>query len=146
MKPRYPQLQSQPVQRTHRKGIQHLHLLKITDLTTGIAPPSGTADKRKDLLVLSRCRARREHLKGYQGLAPENQGRHLASTVFCVPCSLDRARYSLVVYRSTSLIPLGPYSRPMPRILGGSLGGLAFLYERGTPVTAKARPTHKSPA
>ena len=39
-------------------------------------------------------------------------------------------------YMGTSLIrkhtPLGPYRRPMPRVLGG----WAFSYGRGTPVTA----------
>ena len=41
-------------------------------------------------------------------------------------------------YRGTSLIrkrtPLGPYRRPVPRVLGESWGGGAFSYERGTPV------------
>ena len=41
-------------------------------------------------------------------------------------------------YRATSLtrkrLPLGPYSRPMPRALRWSFGG-AVSYERGTPVT-----------
>ena len=38
---------------------------------------------------------------------------------------------SNVAYRGTSLIrkrtPLGPYSRPTPRVLGGSLGGGRFI-------------------
>ena len=29
---------------------------------------------------------------------------------------------------------VGPSSRPMPRVLGGGLGGWAFSYGRGTPV------------
>ena len=37
----------------------------------------------------------------------------------------------LKVYRGTSVIrkrtPVGPYSRTMPRVLGGSQGGLRFL-------------------
>ena len=41
-------------------------------------------------------------------------------------------------YRGTSLIrkrtPRGPYRRPMPRVLGGVLGGWAFCYGRSTPV------------
>ena len=41
-------------------------------------------------------------------------------------------------YRSTSPIRkcllIGPYRRPMPRVLGGVLGGWTFSYERGTPV------------
>ena len=41
-------------------------------------------------------------------------------------------------YRGTSLIrkriPLGPYRRPMSRVLKGVLGGFAFSYGRGTPV------------
>ena len=28
-------------------------------------------------------------------------------------------------------IPLGPYRRPMPRVLGGSLGGERFLMSEG---------------
>ena len=39
-------------------------------------------------------------------------------------------------YRGTSLIgkhtPIGPCRRPMPRVLGGVLGGWAFSYGRGT--------------
>ena len=30
--------------------------------------------------------------------------------------------------------PLGPYRRPIPRVQGGSWGGGAFSYGRGTPV------------
>jgi hypothetical protein len=30
--------------------------------------------------------------------------------------------------------PLGPYRKPMPRVLGGVLGVWAFSYGRGTPV------------
>jgi hypothetical protein len=51
----------------------------------------------------------------------------------------------LCAYRGNSLIRKqpypGPYCRPMPRVLGGSqgprgvLGGWAFSYERGSPVT-----------
>ena len=40
--------------------------------------------------------------------------------------------------RGTSLIrkrtPLGPYRRPVPRVLGGFPGGWRFSYGRGTPV------------
>ena len=36
-------------------------------------------------------------------------------------------------------IPLGPYRRPMPRVLGGVLGGWAFSYEQGTPVLSMPR-------
>jgi len=47
------------------------------------------------------------------------------------------------VHRCTSLItsppPVRPYSSPMPRVLGGVLGGWAFSYERGTPVLQKLR-------
>ena len=47
-----------------------------------------------------------------------------------------------VHYRGTSLVrkctPLGPYRRPMPRVLGGVLGGWAFSYWRGTPVAGDA--------
>ena len=42
------------------------------------------------------------------------------------------------LYKGTSLTikrtPLGPYRRPVPRVLGGFLGGWAVSYERGTPV------------
>ena len=52
---------------------------------------------------------------------------------------LPDARFKLgCCYRGTSLIrirlPLGPYRRPMPRVLGGGYGGWAFSYGRGTPV------------
>ena len=35
--------------------------------------------------------------------------------------------------------PLGPYRRPVPRVLGGISGGLAFYYGRGTPVHTRQR-------
>jgi hypothetical protein len=39
------------------------------------------------------------------------------------------------MYRGTSKrTPPGPYREPMPMVLGGSPGGWAFSYERGTPV------------
>jgi hypothetical protein len=45
--------------------------------------------------------------------------------------------------RGTSLIrkrtPLGPFRRPMPRVLWGSSGGGAFSYERGTPVGVRSK-------
>ena len=40
------------------------------------------------------------------------------------------------IYRATSLRnrqPVGPYRRPMPRLLGGSWGGGVFPHGRGTP-------------
>jgi len=43
----------------------------------------------------------------------------------------DRPASGQIKYRGTSLIrkrtPLGPYRRPMPRVLGGSWGGGRFL-------------------
>jgi len=51
-------------------------------------------------------------------------------------------RFLVPVYRGTSLkrkrTPLVPYRRPMPRVLGGSWGGWAFSYGRGTPVLPPA--------
>ena len=48
---------------------------------------------------------------------------------------------ALPSYRGTSLTRkrtfIGPYRRPMPRVLGGSLGGGAISYERDTPVPRK---------
>ena len=48
---------------------------------------------------------------------------------FCALRTWDLA--ACIRYRGTSLIrncaPLGPYSRTMPRVLGGSLGGGRFL-------------------
>ena len=48
------------------------------------------------------------------------------------------SKSTLLRYRATSLIrnssSLGPYRRPIPRVLGGSKGGGAFFYLRGTPV------------
>ena len=52
-------------------------------------------------------------------------------------------------YRGTSVIRntplLGPYRRPMPRVLGGVLGGWAFSYERGTPVLLQGPVVSVSP-
>ena len=41
-------------------------------------------------------------------------------------------------------IPLGPYLRPMPRVLGGSWGKAAIHYGRGTPVTPAAPMSHSA--
>jgi len=52
------------------------------------------------------------------------------------------------IYRVTSLTrkrtPLGPYRRPLPRVLGGSMG-LAFVYERGTPLLKTLNPYVPTP-
>ena len=44
------------------------------------------------------------------------------------------------LYRGTSLkikrLPVGPYIRAVPRVLGWSYGGGAVSYERSTPVSA----------
>ena len=46
-------------------------------------------------------------------------------------------------YMGTSLIrkrtSLGPYRRPMPRVIGRVIGGWAFSYGRGTPVSVPRR-------
>ena len=58
-------------------------------------------------------------------LSAEVTGPHVALAQL-VPC-----RGTSLVRKST---PLGPYRRPMPRVLGGSLGGGAFSSGRCTPV------------
>ena len=59
-----------------------------------------------------------------------------------------RAPPPLNTYRGTSLIgthtPIGPYSRPMPRVLGGVLGGWAFSCGRGSPVHFPRKPLRKA--
>ena len=58
------------------------------------------------------------------------------------PLELPACNNGDAVYRGTSLIgkhlPVGPYHRPMLRVLGGSYGGWAFSCGRGTPVVVKS--------
>ena len=68
------------------------------------------------------CSKRRgKHLKGFKDL-PESQGQNRTLAVLYVPSREEKARGK--IYRGTSLTrkctPLGPYRRPMPRVLGGS--------------------------
>jgi len=55
-----------------------------------------------------------------------------------VEAPASRGRHS-VVYGGTTLegkcTPLGPYRRPVPRVLGGVLEGRAFSYGRGNYVS-----------
>ena len=76
--------------------------------------------------------------------------------IFYIEINIDRpARFvhrgaphdpSPLQYRATSLTRkrtlLGPYRRPMPRVLGGSWGGRSFLWAR-YPCTAVDRTWHK---
>ena len=77
-----------------------------------------------------RFRAKREQLKTFEGLAPESQRQNLTLTLFYAPYLLDsgfkktaRIRFNTGC-RGTSLTrkrpPLGPYHRPVPRVLRGS--------------------------
>ena len=43
----------------------------------------------------------------------------------------ERCRGTLLI---RNRLPLGPFRRPMPRVVGGSLGGWAFSHGLGTPV------------
>ena len=52
--------------------------------------------------MLKDFRAKREQLTRFQRLLPESQGQHLALTVLCVPCPLDKSTECAVVCRSSS--------------------------------------------
>jgi len=71
---------------------------------------------------------------GIGTLLPSKQRQHRTKFGHEVVTLPSESRGTEPSHRGTSLIrkrtPLGPYGRPMPRVLGG----WAFSYERGTPV------------